>query len=171
MSKKKVKEEPVAVEEDVVAEEGSPTAEAEAELAAAAEASKPDTVVENVETDEATNLGDPEVSQPPAAAEPAEDAKDEAPEVKAAPPTEPDVPAKESEEVEEDLDFPGVVTKLSKEKFLKLRRGWIGAGKPRRLNAFGRQWLAVDDGTRFVDQGAPGGMGDYGSLSTSSLRK
>ena len=166
MSKKKVKEEPVAAEEDSAAKEGSPTAQAEAELAADAENSKPSVVTENI----VSNEGEPSVSQPPAAVEPAEDAKEEASE-KAAPPTEPDVPAKESEEVEEELDYPGVVTKLSGEKFLKLRRGWLGAGKPRRLNAFGRQWLAIDDGTKFVDQGAPGGMGDYGSLSTSSLRK
>jgi len=82
-------------------------------------------------------------------------------------PHEPD----ESSEDEADLtvpegDIPGIVTKLSKDKFKKLTSAWLGNGKPNTLTAFGVMWLVVDDGAKFVSKGAPGAMGDYGSLST-----
>lgn len=69
-------------------------------------------------------------------------------------------------EMPEEEDLPGIITKLSKGMFRKLTSAWLGAGKPTRLTAFGGLWIVVDDGAKFVSKGAPGAMGDYGSLST-----
>lgn len=88
----------------------------------------------------------------------------------AAPPLEPDGPAEDEEEMPE-VDPPGIVTKLSKDKFKKLRSAWLGNGKPRRLTAFGAMWHVYDSGSKYVSRGAPGAMGDYGSLSTSRVGK
>jgi hypothetical protein len=92
-------------------------------------------------------------------------------EEEAAPPNEPDEQAEEEPEEEEPEpeigDPPGIITEISEEKFLKLRRAWLAAGKPRRLNAMGTQWMVFDNGKRFSDTGPPGSMGDYSSLSTS----
>ena len=82
-------------------------------------------------------------------------------------PLEPDESPDEEASLEiPEEDLPGVITKLSKDMFKKLTSAWLGSGKPTRLSAFGVVWLAVDDGTKFVSKGAPGSMGDYGSLST-----
>lgn len=85
------------------------------------------------------------------------------PEEKLGPPHEPDDPA---EEEMPEVDPPGVVTALSKGEFKKLRSAWLGNGSPHRITVSGVLWHAIDDGTKFVSKGPPGGMGDYGSLST-----
>ncbi|MCK5307590.1 MAG: hypothetical protein KAJ73_03175 [Zetaproteobacteria bacterium] len=69
-------------------------------------------------------------------------------------------------EMPPEEDLPGIITKRSKDMFRKLTSAWLGAGKPTRLTAFGGLWIVVDDGAKFVSKGAPGSMGDYGSLST-----
>jgi hypothetical protein len=123
----------------------------------------------------------PEVEEAPAdeaEAEVAEEAPEEAEapaEAEADPPNEPDDPAEEDllipeEELPEEEDPAGVVTKLSPDLFKKLSFAWVKAGNPRKLNAYGRQWMVVDNGAKFVDKGVQGGMGDYGSLSTTGIR-
>lgn len=91
-----------------------------------------------------------------------------------APPNEPDEPAEaeptEEEEKIMESDPPGTVTQRSPEMFLKLRKAWLSAGKPRRLTAYGSLWNCYDQGKIFSAIGTPGGMGDYGSLSTSRIR-
>lgn len=123
----------------------------------------------------------PEVEEAPAdeaEAEIAEEAPEEAEapaEAEADPPNEPDGLALEDllvaeEELPPEEDPSGVVTALSTDMFKKLSSAWVKAGNPRKLNAYGRQWMVVDNGAKFVDKGVPGGMGDYGSLSTTGMR-
>lgn len=99
---------------------------------------------------------------------PAEDVAEKVAE--AAPPNEPDGPTDGEEEMP-DVDQPGIITALSEDMFKKLRMAWLGNGKPRRLTVHGAQWNVYDDGAKFVNTGAPGAMGDYGSLSTSSVNR
>lgn len=81
-------------------------------------------------------------------------------------PNEPDASLDEEDEMPEK-DPAGVVTRLNKDMFKKLTSAWLRSGKPNRLSALGSVWLVVDNGTKFVDKGKPGAMGDYGSLSTT----
>jgi hypothetical protein len=112
----------------------------------------------------------PEEVEPEEEAPPEEDAPEETEEP--ASPNEPDEPAAEEDEEEgiPEEDLPGIITALSEDKFKKLQNAWVTAGKPNRLSAFGTTFLVVDQGAKFVDQGAQGGMGDYGSLSTGRMR-